>query len=447
MSRRSFATSLGLAVALALALVVLAERNAASQQPQAESAPAASDNSARLQPSDLVYRGAFRLPDGPEEHDWAWSGQALAYRPDGDPDGPDDGCPGSLFGTGHAWHTWVSEISIPRPVVSATRNLAELNTAGTLQKFADIRGELYKGRDLEQPRAGLAYLPAQGRQTSGKLYFCWAAHMGQGNMEPTHGWCDTNLARPGSVGLWNVGGLSQYVTSDYLTPIPADWARQYTPKMRLVTGRMRDGGQASQGPTLVAFGPWNHGNPPEAGARLDAKVLLKYSDVTAEQQHTMRDYHHADDWSGVAWLTSPTRSAVVFVGTKGHGKCWYGFANGVVWPEEGPFPPVPDYPNDQRGWWSTQFGAEMRFYDPADLAAVAQGKAKPHDPQPYAVLDIGKVLFQDRPRDQHRLGAAAFDPATGQLYVMEPRGDEDKSLIHVWKIKVQAADEGRKPPQ
>ena len=104
-------------------------------------------------------------------------------------------------------------------------------------------------------------------------------------------------------------------------------------------------------PTLVAFGPWNEGNPPKPNAQLKGVVLLKYSDITAEQQHKMKDYQHSDDWSGAAWLKSGNRSAVVFVGTKGQGKCWYGFANGVVWPEGGPYPPVPPYPNDQRGWW------------------------------------------------------------------------------------------------
>ncbi len=397
-----------------------------------------SGQSARIMPSDLVYQGAFRLPDGPEEYAWGWSGQALAFYPAGDPTGPADGFTGSLFGTGHNWHTWVSEISIPKPVISKTKNPADLNTARTLQEFADIRGTLYEGRDLEQPRVGLAYLPAQGNQTGDKLYFCWAAHMGQENLSPAHGWCDLNLAQPNSAGLWSIGGLSQYLTCDYITPIPADWAQANTPGMRLATGRMRDGGQVSQGPTLIAFGPWNQGNPPAPGTKLDAKVLLQYSAITDEVQHKMNNYQHSDDWSGAAWLTAGDRSAVVFVGTKGEGKCWYGFANGVVWPEDGPYPPVPAYPNDQRGWWSTNFAAQILFYDPADLAAVANGKAKPYEPQPYAVMDVSKFLYKDRPREMHRLGAAAFDQANGLLYVIEPRGDEDKSLIHVWKIKANS---------
>ena len=64
---------------------------------------------------------------------------------------------------------------IPVPRVSATKNVADLNTAGILQDFKDIRGGLYGY--FEMPRVGLAYLPPQGAQTSGKLYFSWAEHL------------------------------------------------------------------------------------------------------------------------------------------------------------------------------------------------------------------------------------------------------------------------------
>lgn len=113
----------------------------------------AAEPAGRLTPGDLVYKGAFRLPDGPDEYGWAWSGQAMAYRSTGDPRGADDGHPGSLFGTGHNWHQWVSEISIPKPVVSPTKDLKSLPTARTLQEFANIRGDLFKGQ-MEQSRGG-----------------------------------------------------------------------------------------------------------------------------------------------------------------------------------------------------------------------------------------------------------------------------------------------------
>jgi len=397
-------------------------------------APAKVAEPRRIMPDDLVYKGAFRLPDGPDEYAWGWSGQAMAYCPTGDPKGEDDGYGGSLFGTGHNWNQWVSEINIPKPVISPTKDLKSLPVAKTLQEFANIRGDLLAG-EMEQPRAGLAFLPAQGGQRSDKLYFCFGPHMHENSTDPSYGWCETDLSRPRPAGPWRIDNKVTYVTTDYLFVIPKVWADKHVGGLRLATGRFRDGGQGSQGPTLIAIAPWRDGNPPKSGARLTAKVLLRYSSVMAEKQTRLKDYHHADAWTGGAWMAAGDRSAVVFVGTKGKGKCWYGFANGVVWPEEGPWPPVPAAPNDQRGWWSSRFAGEFVFYDPADLAAVAAGKKKPDELQPYATMNVDKVLYSKVKRAQERLGAASFDPQRGYLYVFEPRADGDKSIVHVWRIR------------
>jgi len=384
-----------------------------------------------IQPGDLVYQGAFRLPDGPPEIGWEWSNwaSAMAYYPDGDPDGPDDGYPGSLFGTGHDWNQWVSEISIPVPIISPGKDVNDLNTATTLQDFHDIRGGLFGYMEL--PRVGLAYLPPQGEQTTGKLYFAWAPHMGEGETNPSHGWSELDLSNPQPAGPWRIDNYWNYVTGDYLFPIPQEWADVYTPGMRLATGRFRDGGQGAQGPSLFAIGPWNEGNPPPAGSTLPAIPLLLYGSVYEENSPTMNGYHHSDEWSGGAWLTAGDRSAVIFVGTKGTGDCWYGCPDGTVWPDEPPYPP--DCPD--RGWWSTGFEGQIIFYDPADLAAVARGEMAPWEPQPYATLNVDNYLYHITSSQQkHHLGAAAFDRQRGLLYVFEPLADGDKPLVHVWQV-------------
>ena len=135
--------------------------------------------------------------------------------------------------------------------------------------------------------------------------------------------------------------------------------------MYLVTGRFRDGGQGGKGPSLFAYGPWNEGDPPPPGATLSAVPLLLYGDVYGEDTPEMNGYHHSDEWSGGAWLTAGSKSAVIFVGTKGQGYCWYGCADGT---DE---PPWPD--DCARGWWSSSFVGQILFYDPTQLAAVARG--------------------------------------------------------------------------
>lgn len=413
----------------------MVQRNFAPPTTTATATPTIAPQPGRILPSDLTYLGAFRLPtDGPDEIGWKWSGEALAYHAGGDPSGPDDGFPGSLYGTGHNWNQYVSEVSIPAPVISAAKNVEDLNRATTLQPFTDLRA----GLGGEILRAGLAVLPPQGSQTTGKLYFTWGEHM-QFDIPalPSHGWSELNLAAPNLAGPWRIADHLAYVTSDYLLPIPADWAAANTPGQRLATGRFRDGGQGTQGPSLLAIGPWTQGNPPPPGTSLPSTPLLLYDDVTVENGITLNGYHHADEWSGAAWMTAAgNRGAVVFVGTKGVGDCWYGFANGVVWPDGPPFPPIPDPPNDVRGWWSSQFAGRILFYDPADLAAVAQGTLAANQPQPYATMDLDAVLFHVTGDQQKaHLGAADFDPDRGLLYIMEPLADDERSVIHVWRVQ------------
>jgi hypothetical protein len=260
----------------------------------------------------------------------------MAYYPGGDPEGKDDGYPGSIFATGHDHQQYVAEISIFVPMISPNKRLDKLNTARTLQSFQDINDMF---GHLEIPCAGLAYFPAQGSPSKGKLYFCWGQHF-QFEQVPSHGWCEINLSRPDTSGPWPFDGYSNYVTNDYLFDIPRSWADANTPDQRLATGRFREGSWSGRGPALFAFGPSTHGKPHGPNATLkNLTPLLLYGKqlpgIPEIQNHDtmgINGYQACDHWSGGAWLTAGDRSAVVFAGTKTVGRCWYGFANGVVWP-------------------------------------------------------------------------------------------------------------------
>ena len=123
---------------------------------------------------------------------------------------------------------------------------------------------------------------------------------------------------------------------------------------------------------------------------------------------------------------------MIFVGTKGTGDCWYGCSDGTVWEE-----PYPDDCSDHnRGWWSTGFEGQIIFYDPAQLAAVAQGTWETWQPQPYAVMSVDDVLYHIEGSQQwYHLGAADFDRERGLLYVFEPFADGDQPVVHVWQIQ------------
>ena len=398
--------------------------------------------SQRLQPSDLNYLGAFRLPGPSGGSDWNFSGYGATYYPGGDPGGANDGFPGSIFAIGHDHHQQVSEISIPVP--GSSRDLNQFAVATTLQPFADITGQMFG--PLEIARADLEYLPAMGTQRTGKLHFCWGQHF-QFDLVPSHGWSELSLSSPAPKGPWFMGKLTNYITNDYLFEIPEEWANAYAGGKRLATGRFRDGGWGGHGPALFAYAPWAGDDPPPPQSEIvQITQLLTYGrlqpgspEVANNDSTDMVYYQHPDEWSGGAWLTAGGRAAVIFIGTKAMGHCWYGFSNGVVWPENGPYPPVPDPPHDQRGWWADSIQAQILFYDPQDLAQVAQGRKAAWWPQPYAVMNLNPYLI--RPGYEHDryksncVGACCFDRRRGLFYFFERLADEEKCVVHCFQVK------------
>jgi hypothetical protein len=416
------------------------------------------NSAALIQPSDLIYQGAFRLPPDPANPDygWEWGGNALTYYSEGDPSGGMDGFPGSLYGMGNDQLMWAGEIGIPAPVISASTNLSDLNTAVLLRNFQDIRCGISSLEQLYENRmilyAGLEYLPAQDAQPSGKLYACFGDHFhdpGTPQYTPSHMWTGLDLTDDHQ-GAWWISTQSLYSVNDYLFEIPSAWAdaNAGTAGRYLATGRFRDGGWSGQGPALFAIAPWQAGNPPPPGTVLPATTLLLYSNTRGDDptSNTMNNYHHSDQWSGGAWLTAGNKSAVIFLGLKGQGECWYGYADGTVVPTDGSEgPPAPPYPNNERGWWSTSFQAQAVFYDPEDLVAVATGSLAAWQPQPYAVLNLDPYLWRidkiNHPdfnvnQNKQRLGDCAFDRVYGLLYIVEYRGDaeNDRPLTHVFKV-------------
>src|SRR5262245_33382625 len=65
--------------------------------------------SARIQPEDLEYVGAFQPPQDTwgtidqTPRQYGYGLLAMAYNPSGDANGPNDGFPGSLFASNHAY--------------------------------------------------------------------------------------------------------------------------------------------------------------------------------------------------------------------------------------------------------------------------------------------------------------------------------------------------------
>ncbi|MCI0520594.1 MAG: hypothetical protein L0Z70_10110 [Chloroflexi bacterium] len=429
-----------------------------------------------LGPADLIYRGAFRLPQGGERPlTFAYGGAAMTFNPKGDPSGAADGYAGSLFISGHDRLPYgelpngnqIAELSIPPP--SLGRNVSALPQAEFIQGFRDVAAGFFPSLE-ELPRLGLLYLddPATGPL----LHLIWGQHLQPDSPAASHTWFSTNLANPQMQPPWFIAGFSPYSVNGYLMEIPADWADLYVQGRPIATGRYKDGGWSGMGPALIAYRPWDdQGNPPAANAQIEAAPLLLYegSQNALDIERAMDRYQHPDEWEGGAWITTGGgKSAVLFAGNKSLGeKYWYGFANpaGTQFPcveqemvdqftlcrlADGTHCPPDDLVecaghNDYRGWWSTRFEAQFIFYDPADLARVAVGEMQPWEPQPYAVLSVDERLFLNPSgveadmlgtgaQRRYRIGEVAYDRASGNLYVLELFADGAQPVIHVWNI-------------
>lgn len=383
-----------------------------------------------LQPEDFTYLGAFRLPPDPE---WEYSGQALTFNPAGDPNGKNDGFPGSLFAAGHDHRLLIAEITIPEPVIS--KDPEALPTAAFLQPFNDLLPNLFPP-DQDLPRIGIEYL-------DGNLHYVHGQHFQ--DFEPSHGWANTDLKNPQPVGPYLFGSYTNYITSDYLFLIPETWSETNLPGYRLVAGRFREGVWGGGGPALLAYRTDNIIN----NQITEITPLLLFgtqepgmTDITSAPEQHMVGYKEADHWWDGAWLTQGDRSAVVFVGTKAVGESWYGFSNGVRWDydcaESNTCPQVPDWPHDNRGYWAEDYQAQLLFFDPNELAAVARGEMNTWEPQPYATLILDPDFFDPQINlEEYKTdltGAMAFDEKNGLVYIFERLAVNYDSIVHVYRL-------------
>ncbi|MBX7255999.1 MAG: hypothetical protein K1Y02_06525 [Candidatus Hydrogenedentes bacterium] len=444
-------------------------------------AASASAQTNLVQSGDFTYLGSFRLPGGEDRPEtFAYGGNAMTFRADGDPGGSADGCPGSLFVMGHDRLPYgelpngnqIAEVSIPEP--KKAKDPSALNSAEFIQPLQDAARGLFTAYD-EIPRVGMEYVD---RQPSGPhIYLAWGQHFHEDaeKQVATHAWIEPALTAPKPKGSWYVGDHSLYSVNGYLFEIPEAWAKGNVDGQFLATGRYRDGGWSGQGPALYAYMPWadDGGAAPPSNAHLKSTVLLEYESSRESEDvisKAMKGYQHCDEWEGGAWITtSKGKTAVLFAGTKGVGaKYWYGWVNpaGPEFPcietefvnqfttcrlANGSPCPAEDLKgceghNDYRGWWSSRFAAQFILYSPDDLAAVARGERKPWQPQPYASIGIDDNLLLNPAHVEEgmigagvqrrfRIGSVAYDRAHDLLYVLEPFADGVKPVIHVWRIQ------------
>jgi len=385
----------------------------------------------RVYSTQLTYRGAFAYPSG---DDWAYSGHALAYYPDGDPSGPADGYPGSLYAAGHAWYDLVGEITIPEPVRSD--DFGDLPEASVLRSLTDITAGWkdncsYNDDCMYREVDGLEYLPNAGKVAWNLRDWYNVAAYDQDSL----GWSDLDMG--GAQGVWHIGErpsdgnvFHNAKACDYLLKAPEGFASENLDGKWLIAGNHREAGAlgGSQGPTLYAFAPWEDGSPPASGQNLDAVALLYYPEIypgcldNPDECH-FPDYRPKDSWGGGAWVQTANRSGVLVFGRKGLGDNCYGTQ------AECGGDPCDMY----KGYHAYPYEPQILFYDPSELAEVAAGTREPWEVLPYEIYSpVDEVLD----RECATFGAVAYDQVRRHIYATEREaGPSGETVVHVWSVE------------
>ncbi len=386
-----------------------------------------------ITPGNFEYVGAIRPPHIKQnETTFAYGGWALAYRSDGDPAGPDDGFPGSLYILGHQSHQKVAEISIPSPVNSRLRLADDLPVAEILQPFEDVTDGI-----LEEMTAGSSeHFHIGGLLvTDNKLHWTMHKYYNVANIDwPSHGVSGLNMQESIAEGPWHLGPMNtgrpewhSYKHAGYAFEIPAGESEQWFGGLNLISGlQISTGLQASsQGPAMFAYALPSDGAPPNAS--LQAAQLAWYS-----QQQPLENHHPADRWTGGAWLTLGKKQAIVIAGRKSLGEFYYGEAR-------------PQDCTQDKGYHGPPYEVEFLFYSPASLIHAANGSIQAMGLKPWLRWDgsfegggLNQYMFNTCNK---YVGGMAYDREHNLLYLVQIDAGETSDnewealpVVHVFRI-------------
>jgi hypothetical protein len=332
----------------------------------------------------------------------------------------------SLYITGHDWDQLTAEISIPaldgtatllQPLVDATEGKANsVNPSSPNQK--KIGGTLVSGSNL--------------------IVSVFDYYDGAGTQTLTHFIRPLNLSTRGQVtGPYRVGPLGGGFYSGYMGEIPAAWQGPLGGKALTGNANIPITGRTSLGPAAAAFDPANMN---ASGARALVYYPLDHPTLGVWDQANPL-YSGTDSMKGVVFPAGT--NSVLFFGRHGTTFC---YGPGTADPSLAGKPsPSGDRwcydPEavDSKGTHGYPYLPQVWAYDANDLATVRAGQKQPWEVKPYAVWRLAGV-------NGYQLGGAAYDPATGRIYVSEMFGNGENPLIHVFNVSGAAAAVPPKPP-
>jgi hypothetical protein len=354
---------------------------------------------------DLVYEGAFRLPQGQygstPGSTYAYSG-GMAYNPTSH----------SLFMIGHSWEQLVGEVSIPE--IRNSNNLADLATGVVLQNFTDIA----EGKKALVGSDGVGVFGLM--VFDGLLYATLNIYYDAGyNQNLSHIVSTKNLSVTGDViGPVKVGSIMSGYYAGWLVDVPDNWEDRLGPALTgaccipIVT-------RTSAGPgAAFAFDPDDIGsvNPVPA-------VPLQYYTMDNNLGAWGDDSLLYNAGTEIVGAVFPEGTdSLIYFGRHGTGENCYGIGTGNQslhrTPVEGTIYCY-DPAESSKGSHTYPYIYQAWAYDANDLLKVKNGELQPWDVEPYAVWNF-ELPFQDATR---RISGVAYD-ADNNRVILAQRGGE-----------------------
>ena len=360
-----------------------------------------------LQKTSLVYQGGFTLPMRTiNDTRFGYGGTALAFDPR----------KGTLFLVGHDWNQKVAEVAIPEVRKPAT--VEGYAVATVVQPFFDITdGKAGRVADVPGVTLGPQSSRIGGLLPWGDKLYATAFIFYDANtvQKRSHFVSSRDLSQPGdATGPFRIQADKAGYVSGYMAVIPPAWRQ-------LLGGPALTGNcclsvidRTSYGPAVSSFDPANIGviDP------VPATPLVYYTAENPLAPYTSS----GTDFNGtsqIRGLVFPEGSrSVLFIGTHGTGTWCYGAEQ------------CKDPTGDGQGTHAYPYINKVWAYDAAELAKVKAGQLRPWAVRPYATWEL-TLGFEKAVK---QLNGAAYDPATGRIFVSQGNGEQP--IIHVFKVTV-----------
>jgi hypothetical protein len=379
------------------------------------SRPGVSASGLLLDLADLSYLGAFRMPPYYDSTDqFSYGGRAMAFNPANN----------SLFVAGKAGS--VAEVSIPG-TFSTSATMTDLSTGTLLQPFRAALSALpspLTGADVIQDFGGLLV-------AGGKLYGSVAADYVAAESQTTSHFVFSSLDLSSATlaGLYAIGNgtPSARVLGGAMCSVPAAWQSALGHSALTGCSNLSRIELHSAGPAAIGF------DPSSVGVSATATPCVYYP-----AGHSLANPAVGD---GYSHLFNPIQSGTV----TNTGMCFPEGTDTVLFFGKGAAQYVgygtSDALNDANFFGygphaiNGVYANRIWAYRASDFAAAKAGTVQPWNVLPYAAWDFatpittpGKVL-----------GNAAYDPATGRIYVAMVEADtvipsSALPIIHVFSV-------------